>query len=371
MPGLDLPNDSDDSSDSGTEVEIEISTPRLCTPEFDALRQKFPIAFRRRTSLASVCSDASSIYSGSMIIGAVRSRRSRQRSRTEGSRSLLDQPRSGGLEGLPPRPPPKEDMSIKGGKRTVGKAPKGILKKDESPRGYHERGKERIQEQGKMNGTETGLSLKERLRRNREEMRALLAEERLPFRNKVKEDTHKQTNGLDTPLELPYTPKESIRTLQELQNQVIPKPTTPRSPRTRDGRTLLDHLKSGKHARSKRFESPDSAHDSAVDMDSASTQSNPSSDNYVQRTKPKIAGNLDGIKEDRTEGIPSPVLLEEEVIEPIQNARAPKLKSARRRGRSPSPLTVHNVNQMQQQRGTAKGKLQRLCLYLVFNNIWN
>ena len=330
LPGV----GSEESSDCETEVEIEISTPRLCSTEFSALRQKFPVAFRRRTSLASVCSGTSSIYSGSMIIGEVR----HMRSKTEGSRSLYDRRWStGGPDGLPPRPPPK-DATAKSEKHALAENQKRTRKDEEKK-----------------------VPLKERLRRNREEMKALLSKDNLPFKSKLPSERNlesKQLSGLNM-----ASPRRSPRamnalTLKELQNPAIPPRSHRRSPRTHAGHTLLEHLKSGKHALAKQSRSSMSDCGSVGDIDSASVQSIVYSDidDSQMGHKPQITGNMDGIRDDRSEGIPASVCGEEEIIEPVSNKRAPKLKSARRRGRSPSPLTVQNVGQIHQQHSSATGK---------------
>jgi hypothetical protein len=343
LPGV----GSDDSSDGEVEVEVEISTPRLCTSEFDAMRQKYPVAFRRRTSLSSVCSGASSIYSGSMIIGEVRHRVTHKRSKTEGSRSSYNKP--GASSSLPPRAPPRNK------KQEHGKTQKTVNNEN----GYQAHGDDESSE-----NTGPKISLKERLRRNREEMRALLSKDNLPFKHKLKEETVEEKYS-NASAKSPKISNAFTHALQELNNPSLLHVSRRLSPRTHDGHTLLEHLKAGKRASAKRIKGPSGVIESVPNHQSLSLQvSNPVTVNGGQSlssshiTTPvtenghqapstshvstPVSGNGEEIEADGNDSIRVSELVEEEIVEPISNARAPKLKSARRRGKSPSPVVRHD-----------------------------
>ena len=312
VPPLNLEGDPG----ADTETEIELNTPRLNNPVFQKLKKKYPRAFRRRSS---TCSDTSSIC----------------------SLSLPGTPRTQRHYGLPPQAHSNGDNHVNSSEATQNTSNSftpsmedltvssytllrnGAQNLDHSlTQAFNMYSKGHVQNrslplvvphkssQGEKHGMEndSGMSLKERLNRNKKNLRELL-DEKYPFKNgslivfsHTASDVKSQQDEMPN---LSLSKKISKYSANQLafsaskppksnQNTSSKKPTNgnlslrhtehKRSVETsRQGRAVqkpsvveeLDQIQ----LHSKRFSSPDSAgstHDSAVDLDSASLPSSPS-----------------------------------------------------------------------------------------------
>ena len=244
-----------DERDEGDRLLDPTAHPRLSTPFYRQLRVKYPQAFQRRTSSTSMTSEASSICLPPSHLDKVNGH--------------------GPLNGLPPRPPMpscsrkgvnfsmeasrrETDTSIVGcpqwqhcsrltERSRVPTPLQSILKKDTPFPGN----------QSAVTGASAGssLSLKERLKRNRETFRHLMSDENSPFGRRKTSCDCSSIKAASHSASLPLNAAQTICT-----DGPMPK------------RSLADGG-NRKHVRTKRFASPDSTQDSAVDMDSASVQS--------------------------------------------------------------------------------------------------
>lgn len=246
--------------DSEDEVEYELSEaehPRLTEPFYGELRKKYPRAFRRRTSVSSACSVSSSVCSDTSGVYGTR--------RTP--RSQVLSPRD--PHSLPPRPPPS-------GRRTTKST-----SRDEN--GYEDHKRINLSRSDSVTST---CSLKERLRKNQEGFKRLLSDENDPlkaYKARTPRSNHssKQRNSSNGSHASPESRHingdvasgDAARTFQELQN------TTSNSARNSDSSWKRTEADAARQARAKRFASPDSQNDSAVDVDTASVHSSPTSDN--------------------------------------------------------------------------------------------
>lgn len=242
-----------DERDEGDRFLDPASHPRLSTPFYQQLRVKYPQAFQRRSSSTSMTSEVSSVCP---------------------DHSYLDTTSDHSPQnGLPPRPPlptcsrkgvnfcvdgsrhDSGDTSIVGcpqrrhrsrlAERSRVPTPlQGILKKDTPFPG--------TQSTVTDTSVSSPLSLKERLKQNQETFRHLMSDENSPFGRRKTSCSNKAAS---LSASLPLNTVQSVCT-----DGPVPE------------RSLADGG-NRKHVRTKRFASPDSMQDSAVDMDSASVQS--------------------------------------------------------------------------------------------------
>lgn len=238
-----------DDGDDGNEFLDPVAHPRLSTPFYQQLRVKYPQAFHRRSSVTSMTSEVSSVC-------------------PTHSYNISGQSPVNWLPSRPPLPPclrkgvnfcvdgrthDNEDTSIVGccqrqhrswlaDRSSVPTPLQGILKKD-TPFSSA---------QSITNDASTGLalSLKERLKKNRETFQHLMSDENSPF-SRRKKSCDQGFLGND---------KAALSSVQS--NSIM----NARKDGTVQKRTLAK-------VRTKRSASPDSTQDSAIDMDSASMQS--------------------------------------------------------------------------------------------------
>ena len=246
---------SPDPAGCGEEVEYELSQadhPRLANPFYDELRSRYPRAFRRKGSASSVASDVSSVY------GARRKLKTKP-------------PVRGDKSSLPPRPPGGgTDGSISGTPR------RSSYHVPSSPRTEYLHSIRRasvcsdVDDTGSVTST---MSLKDRLDRNKESWRDLLFKENVPVRRKLgkrmtrsREIAQPVENGAVKP---PTDHTLSLLDLRaKLERDLNSQPED--SHNTSDAGKHLAH-----QSRAKRYASPDSQNDSAVDMETGSAHCSP------------------------------------------------------------------------------------------------
>ena len=317
VPPLCLGDPGDD-----TETEVELNTPRLNNPLFQKLKKKYPRAFRRRSTAFS---DTSSVCSLSLP-GTPRTPRRlsfpppqsngnnlvNNSEKTENSYvdNTVD---NNGFEHS------MEDLTISGVTPLRISTPRSDHSfTQDYPMHSSSFGRTRPLSATPASNTEekprfekdSKLSLKERLHRNKKNLRELL-DEKYPFKNRsLSVFTAATDNKNSHNIVSNERPKgNSSRTNESRANHILsycaskpPKPTNrlTTSKRLTNGnlslhniehKTGADTLRQGRTIQNldqkqlycKRFSSPDSGgstHDSAVDVDSASLQSSPSSSDH-------------------------------------------------------------------------------------------
>ena len=317
---LPLSNGFHNTDSEVVDVELEADGhPRLQSNFYQKLRDKYPRAFQRRSSItsdtASLCSEAGPSKPSSMTV-MPRGQHSYHASH-EGQGPSYEGFGSS-REGLPPKPPVyrkytdglqnqrqvdsvtkhlREDLTITGTarrNRTAGNARternlsdyqiQGILKKD-----LDVHNTSMMSESSILDRSDSTLSLRERLHKNKQTLRALLSEENNPLRRrkKAQADLNKSFES-DITLEgdLSITIDTEQRHIQSAANRngLLQIHREPDRLEVREDvrnsvlsqRSLADRPQQ-KHLGTKRYISPDSSHDSAVDMDTASLQSSPGS----------------------------------------------------------------------------------------------
>ena len=381
MPPLNLPSEC---GDEDTEAEIELSTPRLRDPLFEKLKRKYPKAFRRRSS--ALGSETSSICSS--LPPTPRSARRQEQEQHNGLLNGYDNSQASNeanlddtLEGFNDstlmnstedltisgcKPIAKttplqnisnsQDLSMYSNGHAIGANVQGILKTS--------KGQNEPPPPGSLVKSDSMLSLKERLQKNRENFRDLL-DVRLPFKNRksysvsgansslniTTSTSDRHQNGVGSvPKDIASFSSLSVgnhSTSLPLSAAKPPKPNS-HSPRrltpgnlsihdsdnrgrdstfSRNGRpvqkrSIADHVDQ-RLPYSKRFSSPDSGtstQDSAVDMDSASLQSSPSSSDNNNTPEHPVSVPQKPVISDTPTLFPLP---------PSSGRRAPKLKFKR------------------------------------------
>ena len=297
------------------ETEIELNTPRLNNALFQKLKKKYPRAFRRRSSAFSETSSVCSLSSPGTP------RTPRRLSVSTSGRDNVDS-EVDNTEGIPntntddtfdnsgfehssedltvsgisqnSAHPFTEDIDMNSISRFQSKSRTYVV----TPKGTTEH---------RATEKDTKLSLKERLQRNKKNLRELL-DEKYPFKNRSltvfsgapgsipKEELEVNapfTNTSGAQNVSPCASKPPKPNQHHSSSKILPNAKvslhdtkldmrnteTTRHSRTIEKGPVPEHLK----AQAKRFSSPDSVgstHDSAVDMDSASLQSSPSSSDH-------------------------------------------------------------------------------------------
>ena len=237
--------------DDGDVFLNPVAHPRLSTPFYQQLRVKYPQAFQRRSSATSTTSELSSVCPhGSPNDVSVCSPENGLSTRPPCSRKgvnfCVEGCRSDG-EDISVGASPRSHHNLSYEHDCVPTSLQGILKKDSPLSSYRP-----VTDDASERSL---LSLNERLKRNRETFRHLMSDENSPFGRRKK-----SCNLPNDKIDVSATLMPSNGMLNVCIDEHVPKRSlTPGSSR--------------KHVRTKRFASPDSTHDSAVDMDSASMQS--------------------------------------------------------------------------------------------------
>ena len=247
--------DDEQDVDDRDEFLNPVAHPRLSTPFYQQLRVKYPQAFQRRSSVTSMTSELSSICpdgspndtSGWSPENGLSTRPPLPPCSRKGVNFCVEGFRSDGEDISIVGTSPRSHHSLSFERDCIPMSLQGILKKDSPLSSYH----------SATNDTSDRslLSLKERLKRNRETFRHLMCDENSPFGRRKKSCSQS----------LPPKDKMDVSAASMMsngmQNVCIDEHVSKRS---------LTPGGSRKRVRTKRFASPDSTHDSAVDMDSAS-----------------------------------------------------------------------------------------------------
>ena len=243
--------DEEHDGDDGDEFLNPVAHPRLSTPFYQQLRVKYPQAFQRRSSITSVTSELSSICPHGSPNDSPENglcmRPPLPPCSRKGVNFCVEECRSDGEDISIVGTSPRSHHSLSFERDCIPTSLQGILKKD-APFSSS---------QSVTNNTSERslLTLKERLKRNRETFRHLMCDENSPFGRRKK-----SCSQSSLPKDKMDVSAASMMS-NGMQNVCIDEHVPKRS---------LTPGGSRKHVRTKRFASPDSTHDSAVDMDSAS-----------------------------------------------------------------------------------------------------